>query len=458
MFGFLKKKLKEAVEKISGVAETDIGVEEIEEAERKIEAADEIREDVIKKRELIIESGFELTQEVEKIIEKSEEQAHREIEPIEPEEKRPEETIKEIEEAKEEVIIQELQKEEIEEKIQEKITVEEIIVPKEEKKKGLLERIGMKKPRQEKALPAGFAVENEKKEEKRKETIFRKIKKTIMEKSLEESDIKDILWELQIGLVENDVAFGAAEKITTDLKNALLGRSIPKKDIESAVKESMKKSVMEILDAGKSDIEEKIKSKKPFLIVFLGFNGVGKTTTIARVGHLLKKKGFECVFAAADTWRAGAIQQIEEHGSRLGIKVIRQDYGSDPAAIIFDAKKYAESHGVDVILADTAGRSHTNVNLVDELKKICRVNKPDLKILVIDALTGNDVVEQARYFDEAVGADGLIITKADVYEKGGSILSAVHTIKKPIFYLGVGQGYDNLQKFDAVKIAEGLLE
>lgn len=458
MFGFLKKKLKEAVEKISGIAEPDIGIEEIEEAERKIEAADEIREDVIKKRELIVESGFELTQEVEKIIEKPEERVQEKSETIKTEEKKLEETVKEIEKSKEEAV-QEPRKEEIaEEETQEKTVVEEIIVPKEEKKKGLLEKIGVKKSRQEKALPADFEVENEKKEEKQKETFFRKIRKAITEKSLEESDIKDILWDLQIGLVENDVAFGAAEKITTDLRNALLGRSIPKKDIEGAVKESMKKSVMEILDAGKSDIEEKIKSKKPFLVVFLGFNGVGKTTTIARVGHLLKKKGFECIFAAADTWRAGAIQQIEEHGNRLGIKVIRQDYGSDPAAIIFDAKKYAESHNIDVILADTAGRSHTNVNLVDELKKICRVNKPDLKILVIDALTGNDVVEQAKYFDEAVGADGLIITKADVYEKGGSVLSAVHTIKKPIFYLGVGQGYGDLEEFDAGKIAEGLLE
>ncbi len=409
MFGFLKKKLKDAVEKISGAAKADIGIGQVEEAEKEIEAKVEAKEEQKEKKELIIESGFEVTQEVKEILEKPEE--------------------KKLEEAKEETAIQEPQE---------------------------VEKTGVKKTKPERALPPGFEVAGE--AEKKEETFFKKIRKAIAEKRLEESDIKDILWDLQTGLIENDVAFGAAEKIVSDLKTALLGRSIPKKKIENAVKESLKKSISGLLDAGELNLEEKIKMKKPFLIVFLGFNGVGKTTTIARVGRLLKKKGFICIFAAADTWRAGAIQQIEYHGEMLGIKVIKQEYGSDPAAVIFDAKKYAEAHGIDAILADTAGRSHTNMNLVDELKKICRVNKPDLKILVIDALTGNDVVEQAKYFDDAVGADGIIITKADVYEKGGAILSAAHTIKKPILYLGVGQGYDDLEEFDVEKVADNLLE
>lgn len=295
-------------------------------------------------------------------------------------------------------------------------------------------------------------------EEKEKPSLFRKIKKAISEKKLEEYDLKDILWEMQIGLIESDVAVEVAERISSDLKNTLIGKSIPRKKIGQTVKDSMKKSLKEILALNDLNLMEKIKTKKPLLVLFLGFNGVGKTTTIARIGNLLKKKGLSCIFAAADTWRAGAIQQIEEHGNRLGIKVIKQEYGSDPAAVIFDAKKYAEAHDIDVILADTAGRSHTNVNLVDELKKICRVNKPDLKILVLDALTGNDVVEQAKYFDDAVGADCIIMTKADVYEKGGALLSAAHTIKKPILYLGVGQGYDDLEEFDVDKVVESLIE
>jgi fused signal recognition particle receptor len=193
-------------------------------------------------------------------------------------------------------------------------------------------------------------------------------------------------------------------------------------------------------------------------MVFLGFNGSGKTTTIARIGYLLKKNGLSCVFAAADSWRAAAIEQLEEHGSKLGIEVIKHKYGADPAAVIFDAVKHARAKDMDVVLADTAGRSHSNVNLMDELKKIIRVNKPDLKILVLDALAGNDIYDQCKLFNDAVGVDALIITKADVYEKGGATLSASFTIKKPILYIGVGQEYENLERFDPDKMVEKLLE
>ncbi len=510
MFGFLKKKLKDAVDKISGIAKEDIEAGQIEEAERKVLLKEELMEETKEKEENIAESGYEITPEVREIVEepaerimeterelkaeeagKESEEFSEETEALEEkaeelierkteqQESKPEEvTIKIQKSAAEEVVLPEFRHEEnAEEEETQKVTVEKI-KPEDDvfkPKKSLLEKLGVRKTKKEKEkatksepepvkpemeLPSGFEIAGkaEKEEEKEKTTLFKKIRKAISEKTIEESDIKDILWDLQIGLIENDVAVGAAEKIAADLKDALVGKSIPKKGIEETVKNSMKKSVKEILDAGEINIEEKIKARKPFLAVFLGFNGVGKTTTIARIGHMLKKKGFNCIFAAADTWRAGAIQQIEEHGNRLGIKVIRQEYGSDPAAIIFDAKKYAEAHDVDVILADTAGRSHTNVNLVDELKKIVRVNKPDLKVLVIDALTGNDVVEQTKYFDDAVGADCMIITKADVYEKGGSILSAVHTIKKPILYLGIGQDYDDLEKFDVEKVVNSLLE
>jgi len=194
------------------------------------------------------------------------------------------------------------------------------------------------------------------------------------------------------------------------------------------------------------------------LIIFLGFNGSGKTTAIARLGYLLKQNDFRCVFAAADCFRAASIEQLEEHGKKLGIEVIKHKYGGDPAAVVFDAVKHAQAKGLDVILADTAGRSHANVNLVEELRKIVRVNKPHLKILVLDALTGNDIYDQSKMFNDAVGVDALIITKADVYEKGGAALSASHTINKPLLYLGVGQGYKDLEKFDPNKIVEKLLE
>jgi fused signal recognition particle receptor len=323
----------------------------------------------------------------------------------------------------------------------------------EKPKKGFFERILKRKPKKVEA-------KEELKIEKPKEEkgIIDKIKKKITEKKIEEDEIKDILKDMEMSLISSDVAVEVSDKIISDLRKNLVGNFIKRGEIENVVKNSFRDSILDILKVESFDLVEKVKTKKPFLIVFLGFNGVGKTTSIGRIGYLLKKNGISCVFAAADSWRAAAIEQLEEHGKKLGIDVIKHKYGADPAAVIFDAVKHAKSKNIDVVLADTAGRSHANVNLMDELKKIIKVNKPDLKILVLDALTGNDIYDQCKMFNDAVGVDGLIITKADVYEKGGATLSASHTIKKPILYLGVGQNYEDLEKFDSKKIVEKLLE
>jgi fused signal recognition particle receptor len=156
--------------------------------------------------------------------------------------------------------------------------------------------------------------------------------------------------------------------------------------------------------------------------------------------------------AAADTFRAAAIDQLQLHADKLGIKLIRHDYGSDPAAVAFDAIKHAEASKKDVVLIDTAGRLHSNTNLMDEMKKIMRVAKPDLKLFVGESITGNDCTEQAKQFDQAVGIDGIILAKADVDEKGGAAISVSYVTKKPIFYLGVGQEYPDLQQFDKDKL------
>ncbi len=287
--------------------------------------------------------------------------------------------------------------------------------------------------------------------------MMERLKRAITEKEIEEKDILPVLGDIQTGLLESDVAMEATEKITNDLKLALVGKCIPRGQVEQVVRESLKKSVYEILNQSDVDMLELSRTKKPLKVIFLGFNGTGKTTSIARLGYLFKEAGLSPVFAAADTWRAAAQEQIEIHGEKLGIPVVKHKYGADPAAVIFDAIRAAESRKLDVVLADTAGRSHSNAGLMDEMKKIIRVNKPDLKILVVDCLTGNDAVEQARTFDAAVGVDGIIMTKADVYEKGGAVLSTAWAIKKPILYIGVGQDYKDLQKFDAKRVADSLL-
>lgn len=318
----------------------------------------------------------------------------------------------------------------------------------EKPKKGFFERIMKKKTKK---------VE-EAKIEKEEKGLLEKIKRKVTEKKIEEDDVKNILKEMEMSLISSDVAVEVSEKMIKDLKNNLVGKFIKRGEVENVIRKSFRDSILDILNVESFDLLEKVKTKEPFLIVFLGFNGVGKTTSIARIGYMLKKKGIPCVFAAGDSWRAAAIEQLEEHGKKLKIDVIKHKYGADPAAVIFDAVKHAESKDVDVILADTAGRSHSNVNLMDELKKIIKVNKPDLKILVLDALTGNDIYDQCKMFNDAVGVDGLIITKADVYEKGGAILSAAYTIKKPILFIGVGQNYEDLERFDSEKIVKNLLE
>ncbi|UCG95277.1 MAG: signal recognition particle-docking protein FtsY [archaeon] len=394
MFGFLKKKLKESIGKISRKVEEVEGEEKLEKIRVKVEKPGEEKEAAPGKKG----TG---EREPEKIERKAPGKKPQKEEPAEPKEGKP------------------------------------------EKKERKLLKLRKKKPEEK----AGEIV----KEEKPKKFGLKK-------RSVEEKDIKALLWDLQVSLLESDVALETAEKICSDLKKNLVGKEIKKKEIESAVKENIKKSLFDILDQKPMDLVREVDKKSPFVILFLGFNGSGKTTAIARVAYLLKKNGFKVNMAAGDTWRAAAINQLEKHGEKLKVPVVKHDYGADSAAVIFDAVKHAKARKLDVVLADTAGRTHTNVNLMRELEKIIKVNKPDLKILVVDSLTGNDAVEQARSFEETVGVDGIILTKMDVNEKGGAALSVSHTIKKPIIYIGTGQEYKDLEKFNPRKIIQSLLE
>ena len=274
----------------------------------------------------------------------------------------------------------------------------------------------------------------------------------LLQVEIKEKDVEDALDELELELLEADVALETVEALREKIKEKLVGKKVRiGTNKGKLIEEALREAILEILTPEKKiDLLEMIRSKeeKPFVIVFVGFNGSGKTTTIAKLANWLKKNGLSVVIAASDTFRAGAIEQIEEHAKRVGVKVIKHDYGADPAAVAYDAIQHAKARGVDVVLVDTAGRNELNRNLMDEMKKIVRVTKPDLVIFVGDALAGNAVVEQARQFNEAVRIDGVILTKLDADARGGAALSISHAIGAPILFVGVGQGYDDLKPFD----------
>ncbi|MCD6382943.1 MAG: signal recognition particle-docking protein FtsY [Thermoplasmata archaeon] len=269
-------------------------------------------------------------------------------------------------------------------------------------------------------------------------------------KRISERRLDEVLWDLELSLLEADVAEEVVEEIKSFVRERLLGAKISRKsDVEEVIEDALRKGIRHVLEGRRLDLDERIRQgKRPFVIMFVGVNGTGKTTTIAKIANRLKKQGLIPVIAAADTFRAGAIEQLEKHAERLGVKLIKHQSGSDPAAVAYDAIEHAKARRKDVVLIDTAGRMQTNVNLMDEMKKIKRVAKPDLVIFVGDALAGNDAVEQARKFHEAVGLDGAVLTKIDADAKGGAALSIAYAVGVPIIYMGTGQEYDDLQEFN----------
>ena len=284
-------------------------------------------------------------------------------------------------------------------------------------------------------------------------SAFSNAAKSLGEKELNEKDIEEILFELEISLLESDVATEVIDSIKSDLKEKLIGSKVDKHEIEKFVKDSLISSISSLFDAaGEFDLFKKINEKKdqgqPFLILFVGINGTGKTTSLAKVAHLLKEEKYSVVIAAADTFRAGAIEQLREHSNRLNLKLVAQNYNSDPAAVARDAVLYAKSHKTDVVLIDTAGRMQTSENLMQQIAKITKVVNPDMKIFVGDSLAGNDTVNQAREFFEHVKFDGSILTKSDADARGGAALSIVKVTSTPVLYVGVGQEYPDLKSFD----------
>jgi len=282
-------------------------------------------------------------------------------------------------------------------------------------------------------------------------------------KELNEKNLTEAVWQLQLVLIQNDVAMEAAEYISDLTKKKLLGtRAGRLENVAKVFRTAIYESILEVLTP-KNPLDpiqfasEKKHQGDSTAILFVGVNGTGKTTTLAKVANLYKKNGFSIVIAASDTFRAGSIEQLELHAQRLGIRVIKQDYGSDAAAVAYDAVAHAKARHIDVVLIDTAGRMQSNKNLLAEMQKIARVAEPDLKLFVGDALTGNDALSQAKEFNEAIAIDGSILTKIDADPSGGAALSITHITGKPIVYVGTGQGYDDLQRFDPEWFARRLI-
>jgi len=301
--------------------------------------------------------------------------------------------------------------------------------------------------------------------------MFRKLREglsglvdKIVTTELKAENLHPVLQDFRLSLIENDVAVSVADHICGELEARLDGVQVKRlEDKRQVVRDSLRRVLLEIMVTGeKIDLLTMVEKKRglgePFVVVFVGINGTGKTTSIAKVARLLMKHGYSVVLACSDTYRAGSIEQLEEHAKRLNVRMIKHTYGADPAAVAYDAINHAKAHGVGAVLIDTAGRIQTDRNLMNELVKIKRVINPDLTILTVDSLTGNDAVMQAEEFNKSVGIDGTILTKVDADVKGGSALSVTYVTKKPIVFIGTGQKYEDLKEFKPEEFTQMILK
>ena len=276
---------------------------------------------------------------------------------------------------------------------------------------------------------------------------------------IEEEDLEEPLWELEMALLESDVEMNVAEAILETIREKMIGESRKQVDTTAElVSEALSEALLEVISVGQFDFDSRIQeADKPVTIIFTGVNGVGKTTSIAKMARYFEERGLSTVLANGDTYRAGANEQIRKHADNLGEKLISHEQGGDPAAVIYDAVEYAEAHDVDVVLGDTAGRLHTSNDLMAQLEKIDRVVDPDMTLFVDEAVAGQDAVQRAKKFNEAAEIDGAILTKADADSQGGAAISIAYVTGKPILFLGVGQGYDDLTRFDPEELVASLL-
>ena len=332
--------------------------------------------------------------------------------------------------------------------------------PKPAPPKPIIPLVEKKEARREEDLEEREAERKKELDKKVKKSIFAAVAETITgESQIKEEEIAELLDELELGMLESDVALSVAEEIKVELQKRIVGAKVKRGQTAVFVRDNLQEILINMFNESPGfDLVEKLRGmQKPVKIMVMGPNGSGKTTSIAKIAYLLQQNGFRVCIAAADTFRAAAVEQMVHHGKKLGINVVHGAYGADPASIAFDAVNHAKTHGMDIVLIDTAGRQETNVNLLNQLKKMDRVIAPELKIYVGESIAGNAMVEQISAFHNEIKLDGVVLTKLDCDAKGGTVVSVTRVTGLPILYVGTGQGYGDIERFDAEKIVGEIL-
>ena len=295
-------------------------------------------------------------------------------------------------------------------------------------------------------------------------------KKKISTYEITEKNIQTAIRDFKRLLISNDVSLEVANNISKDLTKKMKGKRARRfTDLSKMLLEFAEPLLVQTISADKNiDLINEIYSKRqrikekaekePIILLILGINGTGKTTTIAKLAYKLKRKKLRVILAASDTFRSGAQEQLKFHAEKIGVKIISGRYGSDSAAVAVDAIEHAKSKYADVVIIDTSGRMAINKDLMEEMKKIKRVSNPDYTILVVDALAGNDATKQAEEFHNAITLDGVILAKMDADARGGALISVTHTTGGvPVLFLGTGQNYPDLELFDPKKYIQKIL-
>jgi len=281
--------------------------------------------------------------------------------------------------------------------------------------------------------------------------------------TLSDSDIGNFLENLKVLMLESDVSYNTTEAFLNNLEKELRSSKFESKQIKEELAKYVRNAILNVLNSTKPgiDIFEFVQAHKndssPIKILFLGPNGTGKTTTIAKIAYGLKLRGIGSVFSASDTFRAAAIEQTEHHAKKVGATIIKSRYGADPASVAFDAIAYAKAHRINVVLIDTAGRQETNKNLVNEMTKIARIAQPDITVFVGESTAGNAIAEQIKEFSKFIKIDGIILTKLDCDAKGGNALSIANITGIPVLFFGTGESYESLIPYDPNFIINAIL-